>query len=100
MGKLAHGHSVLVGQLLAIELLSAGALAEGFKAEDPNIVGAQRADELIDIGVETIDGRGDEDHRGDADGDAENGEGGAQFIFAQGVQRHSDGFFRVTDAHG
>ena len=56
MGKLANRHSVLIGQLLAIELLGAGALSERHKTEDPNIVGAQRADKLIDIGVESIDG--------------------------------------------
>ncbi len=93
--KGAHGDAVFIGELLAIELLGGGAVAEGLEAEDPEIVGAEGFDELIDIGVEPVDGRGDQDDGGDADGDAEDGEAGAQLVFAQSFEGHVDGFVRV-----
>ena len=95
--KAAHGDTVLVRQLLAIELFSCGALAKGLEAKDPEIVGAESTDEAVDVGVESVDGGGDQDHGRDADGNAENGQAGAQFVFAQGVERQPDGFSGIGE---
>ncbi|MGD0369041.1 MAG: hypothetical protein ABSA94_16420 [Acidobacteriaceae bacterium] len=63
-------------------------------------VGAELAGQIGDAVVDAIDERRDGDDRGDADDDAENGEAGAEFIGAQGVQRHADGFAGIAEGHG
>ena len=99
MGKGAHGDAIVTGKFFAVELLGGGALAEGLELEAPEVVGAERFYECIDIGIETVDGGGDEDDGGYADGDAEDGEAGAQLVLAQGFQRHFYGFFGVAESH-
>ncbi len=74
VGEAAHGHAVLIRQLFAIQFLGGGALAKGFKAKDPQVIGAQRADELRDVAIQPVDCRRDEDHGGDADGDSQHGQ--------------------------
>ena len=59
-----------------------GRWPKNLKAEDPKIIRAQRANKVIDVGVQSVDGRRNEDDGGDADRDAENGEPGAQLILA------------------
>src|SRR5580692_1667561 len=55
--KGAHGHAVVIGELLAIEFLSGETVSPGIEAKDPEVVGAEGLDELIDIAVESVDGR-------------------------------------------
>ncbi len=49
-------------------------------------VGAKFADAAEDVVVESVDDGGDSDNGGDPDDDAEDGEGGSQGVFAEGVQ--------------
>ncbi len=63
----AHRHAVLVGQLLAIQLLGGGPVAERLELKDPQDVGAQRAHKMSDVGIEPVDCRRDQDHGRDAD---------------------------------
>ena len=98
--QIAEGDRVFVGKLAAGEHLLCGAVAEDWKAEDPEDVGAERLDEVVDVVGEAIDDRGDEDDGGDADHDAEDGEAGAQLVRAQRIHRHPHRLFSVTPPHG
>ena len=99
MRQVAHGHGVVVGQLLAGEHLGGGTLAEDGEAEDEEDVGAERLDQAGDAVVEAVDDGRDDDDGHDADDDAEDGETAAQLVGAQGVEGHLDGFFEIGDAH-
>ena len=47
---------------------------------------------MVDVGIEPVDRRGDQNDRRNADQDAENGQAGAHLVLAQRIQRHLDGF--------
>ena len=99
VGQILHGDRVFIGELLAGEHLLRGPVAEDGEAEDPVDIGAERLDQVVDVGGEAVDDRGDEDDGGDADHDAEDGEAGAQLVGAQRVQRHPDRFFGIAQPH-
>ena len=96
VGQLTQGNGVFVGELLAVEHLLRGTIAEDGEAEDPVDVGAERLDQVVDVVGEAVDDRGDEDDGGDADHDAEDGEAGAQLVRAQRIRRHPHRFFAIT----
>jgi hypothetical protein len=93
VGKAAHGDAIVPGELFAVQLLGGGALAERLELKAPEVIGAERFYEGIDVGIEAVDGGRDEDDGRDADGDAEDGEAGTQLVLAQGLESHFYGFF-------
>ena len=63
VGQFADRHSVVIGELLAVELLGGGPLAERYEAKDPDGVGAERLHKAVDIAVQAVDRRRDQDDR-------------------------------------
>ena len=100
VGQGLDGFPIVVSELLAGEHLGSGANTDDRKAKDPDDVGPKRGNQARDIRVEAINDRRDDDDSHDADDDAEHGEAGAQLVGAQGIERHADGFFLITDGHG
>ena len=100
VGKRAQRVNIVHGQLLARELLGGWADTDDRHVEDPEDIRSQRIGEVGDPVVESVDDRGNDNHRGDADDDAEDGEAGAQLVVAQRIERHLDGFAGLSLSHG
>ena len=98
--EVAQRDCVFIAELFAIQHLLRGTVAEDLEAKDPIDIRTERLDEVVDVGGEAVDHRGDEDDGGDTDHDAEDGEAGAQLVCSQRLGRHSDCFFSVTQPHG
>ena len=58
----------------------------------------KRLDAILDVAVEAVDDGGHGDHAGDADDDAEDGQGGADLARAQGVERDEQVFDSIGRA--
>src|SRR5580693_240381 len=85
--------AIVISELLAIQFFGSGPMAERLELEEPEVVRAQRAHKMIDVGVEAVDGRRNQNDRSDANGDAEDGESRAQLVLAQSIERQ---LYRLT----
>jgi hypothetical protein len=68
--------------------------------ENPEHIAAQRRDPFLNPVVQTADDRRDGNNGSDTDDDAQNGQARSQFVRANGLQRHLDGFAGLLSSHG
>ena len=92
VGQLADLHGLVIVELLAGQQFCGGPDGDRRQAREPKHIGAALFHQLRDSVVEAGDHGRDGDDGDDADDDAEDGEAGTEFIGAQGVEGHDDGF--------
>jgi hypothetical protein len=99
VGQLAQRHGVLVSELPAIQHLLGRAVAEHLEAKDPVHIRAERTHDCIHVAGQPINDGRDQDERSDADHDAEDGEAGAQLVFAECVEGEVHRLFCIMYTH-
>src|SRR5579871_689749 len=100
MRQINHGMHIVNGEFLAGANLFGGPTeAEDIKTKCPDHIRPQLRNLVGDAPIQSVDHRRNKDDGGDADHDTQYRERGAEFVGAQGGQRHIDDFAEISSPH-